>query len=237
MIYYQNYVKNWCKILLSCCKRLVFTCLGFKRYIPDINAAVFAINAPHGSSCSDTHLCLKTAGWARGSHRQAGARLSHTHRICEDFNNDPLGLMIENRSGVNSSMHMLMWCGTGIYICRPLLEAWQTVLDCTRIDSFPQTHRQQSWWRRFLWTGSHKAVTIRRWSRRKRRTGHTYRVWFNRDLQHHTTRFISSPNQRLTKLNRNQRPSQLRLRKEAAHLQAVSIRASMHFGFYSCEWK
>ncbi len=45
------------------------------------------------------------------------------------------------------------------------------------------------------------------------------------------------PNQRLTKLNRNQRPSQLRLRKEAAHLQAVSVRASMHFGFYSCEWK
>lgn len=191
------------------------------------------------------HLCLKrmqTAGWARGSHRQAGARLSHNHRICKDFNNDPLGLMIENRSGVNSSMHMLMRCGTGLYIFRPLLEAWQTVLDCTRIDSLPQTHRQQSWWRSFLWTGSHKAFTIRLlktfWSRRERRTGHTYRVWFNRDLQHHTTRFTCSQNQRLTKLNRNQRPlKRRRSRREAAHLQAVSIRASMHFGFYSCEWK
>lgn len=42
------------------------------------------------------------------SHRHTGARLSHTHRICKGSNNDPLVLMIENWSGVNAPIHMLM---------------------------------------------------------------------------------------------------------------------------------
>lgn len=44
-----------------------------------------------------------------GSHRLGGARLSHTHRICKDFNNDPLALIIGNRSGVNASLLMQIW--------------------------------------------------------------------------------------------------------------------------------
>lgn len=68
---------------------------------------------------------MQTSGWARGSHRQAGARLSHNHRICKDFNNEPLGLMIENRSGVNSCMHMLMRCRDAPYKWTALLEAWK----------------------------------------------------------------------------------------------------------------
>lgn len=161
------------------------------------------------------HVCLKrmqTSGWARGSHRQAGARLSHNHRICKDFNNEPLGLMIENRSGVNSCMHMLMWCRDAPYIWMALLEAWKHswIYSDRFTSSALGENTQRSWWRSFLWTGSLKAFMTRLlkrfWSRRERRTGLMCRVWFNPDLQHHMTRFICNQNQILQKLRRNQNP-------------------------------
>lgn len=37
------------------------------------------------------------------SHRLSGARSSHTHRICEDFNNEPLTPNHEDRSGFTSA--------------------------------------------------------------------------------------------------------------------------------------
>lgn len=81
------------------------------------------------------HHCLErmqTAGCDRGSHRQAGARLSHNHRICKDFNNDPLGLMIDNRSGVNAHAYVNADLRRPIY-WGSLRATWQTLSDCTRI--------------------------------------------------------------------------------------------------------
>lgn len=42
------------------------------------------------------------------SHRLGGAKSSHTHRMCEDFNNEPLTPNHRERSGVNK----------GLYICK-----------------------------------------------------------------------------------------------------------------------
>ncbi|XP_056598414.1 homeobox protein vent1-like [Triplophysa dalaica] len=75
---------------------------------------------------------MQTAGCDRGSHRQAGARLSHNHRICKDFNNDPLGLMIDNRSGVNAHAYVNAVLRRPIY-WGSLRATLQTLLDCTRI--------------------------------------------------------------------------------------------------------
>ena len=45
--------------------------------------------------------------WAQeGSHRLGGARSSHTHRICKDFNNEPLTPNHRDRSGVNKGLHI-----------------------------------------------------------------------------------------------------------------------------------
>lgn len=51
----------------------------------------------------------RTNVWAQeGSHRLGGARFSHTHRICKEFNNEPLTPNHRDRSGVNK----------GLYICK-----------------------------------------------------------------------------------------------------------------------
>lgn len=60
------------------------------------------------------HLCWRYSCFiradkcmsSRGSHRLGGARLSHTHRICKDFNNEPLALIIGDRWGVNAPLQM-----------------------------------------------------------------------------------------------------------------------------------
>lgn len=50
----------------------------------------------------------RTNVWAQeGSHRLGGAKSSHTHRICKDFNNEPLSPNHGDRSGVNKGpVHM-----------------------------------------------------------------------------------------------------------------------------------
>ena len=51
----------------------------------------------------------RTNVWAQDSHRLAGARTSHTHRICKDFNNEPLTSNHRDRSGVNKGPHTCKW--------------------------------------------------------------------------------------------------------------------------------
>lgn len=49
----------------------------------------------------------RTNVWAQeGSHRLGGARSSHTHRICKDFNNELLTPNHRDRSGVNKDLYI-----------------------------------------------------------------------------------------------------------------------------------
>lgn len=68
----------------------------------------------------------RTNVWAQEvSHRLSGARSSHTHRICKDFNNEPLTPNHRDRSGVNKGQYIckLKW---GPYKSWPWLEAATT---------------------------------------------------------------------------------------------------------------
>lgn len=66
-------------------------------------------------------LSGRTNVWAQeGSHRLVGARSSHTHRICKDFNNEPLTPNHWDRSGVNKGLHICkLEQGAGPYKSRP----------------------------------------------------------------------------------------------------------------------
>lgn len=77
-----------------------------------IRASVCSSDLKVSTSAGDTAVLWfqpgRTNVWAQeGSHRLGGAKSSHTHRICKDFNNEPLSPNHGDRSGVNKGpVHM-----------------------------------------------------------------------------------------------------------------------------------
>ncbi len=120
----------------------------------------------------DTQLFLRvpqfqsgrTNVWAQEvSHRLGGARSSHTHRICEDFNNEPLTPNHRDRSGVNKGLYICkLQRGPGPYKAEARQEQLPHTPSLTFGGFTGHWAAPPTWWNTFLWTGWPRAITTPR---------------------------------------------------------------------------
>ena len=176
----------------------------------------------------------RTNVWAQeGSHRLGGARSSHTHRICKDFNNEPLTPNHRDRSGVNKALYICK-CGRGAGA--PIKaepgpgSRHHTHSLWHLLDLQVSEQRCQTWWNTFQWTGWPRAITTRRrlGSAELARIPHrpadlTFPAWCSR-ARRLLARVTCSPNPKLQSLPSARRSADSRT-PACAHLciqQAVS---------------